>query len=211
MHGPMRERIAAVISLVVVFPLLPPTATMGILNSPRHAWPSCCSARSASGTTICGTACSTTACSTMAPMAPRSAAAATNSRPSKFGPRSATNSDPGARVRLSVATAPYGRSSPANRPPSAVAASLNVRFIRPPPCSCGHPEITLRFAPIAETAPRLAVDLVILMALAPDQHDVLCASFVEGRADGRAAVVNDAHAAGLDALDDGAGDGLRIL
>ncbi len=54
MHGPMRDRIAAVISLAVVLPLLPPTATTGTENCARHAWPSCCRARSASATTICG-------------------------------------------------------------------------------------------------------------------------------------------------------------
>ena len=43
---------------------------------------------------------------TSAPIAPRCAAAATNSPPSNFGPRSATNSDPAAIVRLSVDTAP---------------------------------------------------------------------------------------------------------
>ena len=49
------------------------------------------------------------------------------------------------------------------------------------------------------------------MPLARDQHDVLRTGFVERRADGLAAVVDDAHAARLDALDDGAGDDLRIL
>ena len=52
----MRDRIAAVISLAVVLPLLPPTATIGIENSARHACANCCSARSASATTICGSA-----------------------------------------------------------------------------------------------------------------------------------------------------------
>ncbi len=101
----MRDKMAEVISLAVVLPLLPPTATMGMVKSARQARPNCCSARRASGTTTCGSACGT-ADSTMAPMAPRAAAAATKSRPSKLGPRNATNSEPTPKVRLSVATAP---------------------------------------------------------------------------------------------------------
>src|ERR1700721_1346140 len=128
MHGPMRSRMAAVISLVVVLPLLPPMATMGMANSARHVWPSCCSARSASATTTCGsacgTACPTTPCSTIAPMAPRA-----------------------------------------------------------------------------------AVDLVVLVALARDQHDVPRLSCLEGRADGLAAVVDDARVARFDAINNGPGDG----
>jgi hypothetical protein len=44
--------------------------------------------------------------STSAPTAPRAAAAAAKSAPSKFGPRSATNSAPAFSVRLSVDTTP---------------------------------------------------------------------------------------------------------
>src|ERR1035438_4502058 len=77
--------------------------------------------------------------------------------------------------------------------------------------SCGYPEITLRFAAVAEAAPRRAVDLVILVTLAGDQHDVACAGLLEGRADGFAAVMDDARGMHPDAAADGAGDGLGIL
>src|SRR5580700_8772460 len=107
MQRPLRDRMAAVISLAVVLPLLPATATTGRVNSARHAFASSCSARSVSGTTTCGRS-QDTARSTRAPMAPREEAAATNAAPSKFGPRSATNSAPGLNVRLSVDTTPYG-------------------------------------------------------------------------------------------------------
>src|SRR5260370_38945408 len=78
-----------------------------------------------------------------------------------------------------------------------------------PPGSCGRPEIALRFAPIAEAAPRLAVDLVILVTLACDQYHIPCLRFLECRADGFAAVVNDPHVARRDAAEDGAGNGFR--
>ncbi len=105
MHGPMRDKIAAVISFAVVLPLLPATPTMGSVNWPRQVSASRCNAAKASGTTTCGRE-SVTARSTTAPIAPRAAAAATNSAPSKFGPRKATNKEPGASERLSVDTAP---------------------------------------------------------------------------------------------------------
>src|SRR5258706_8875740 len=40
------------------------------------------------------------------------------------------------------------------------------------PGSRGHPEMALRLAPIAETAARRAVDLIILVTLARDQHHI---------------------------------------
>ena len=101
----MRDRIAAVISLAVVLPLLPATATTGKVKSARQRLASSCSARSVSGTTTCGNGAGV-ARSTSAPMAPCAAAACTNAAPSKFGPRSATNSAPGFKVRLSVETQP---------------------------------------------------------------------------------------------------------
>src|SRR5882724_12047289 len=102
--------------------------------------------------------------------------------------------------------------------PRSTRAPLCLPWSRPliascaqPPCSRGRPEMALRFAPIAETAPRLAVDLVILMTLACDQYHIPRLRFLECRADGFAAVVNDPHVARCDAAEDGAGNGLRIL
>ena len=64
---------------------------------------------------------------------PRAAAEATNSLPSKFGPRSATNSAPALKVRLSVETMAYGRSSPIKCPPTALAAACKERLMRRSP------------------------------------------------------------------------------
>ncbi len=142
MQAPLRDKIAAVISFAVVLPLLPATPTMGRSNSARQAIASCCKARKASGTTICvsGTGIRR---STNAPAAPAACAAATNSAPSKFGPRSATNSAPGCNVRLSLDTAAKLRSAPlaapalavplVSVPPTACAASCRVRFMPPLP------------------------------------------------------------------------------
>src|ERR1700677_1103619 len=117
--------------------------------------------------------------STRAPTAPRASAAAAKSAPSKFGPRKPTNSAPAGSVRLSVETAPKGRSSPMSGTPRTHAASSRVRFM-PRPLSCRDPENSLRLDPIAEAAARGAVDLVILVALAGDEHDVGGAGAVEG-------------------------------
>ena len=67
---------------------------------------SSCSARSASGTTICGSAPRHRALDHGADGAARRGRLRRTRAPSKFGPRSATNSAPGISVRLSVDTAP---------------------------------------------------------------------------------------------------------
>ena len=48
-----------------------------------------------------------------------------------------------------------------------------------------------RLAPIAETAARRTVDLIVLMPLAGDEHDVGCGGLAERRGDRRAAIVDD--------------------
>jgi hypothetical protein len=54
-HEPKRERIAPMISLVVVLPLLPVTPITGIENWRRHSRANSDSAASGSATTTCGT------------------------------------------------------------------------------------------------------------------------------------------------------------
>src|SRR5258708_432968 len=210
MQRPMRDMMAEVISLAVVLPLLPATATTGNVKSARQLLASPCSARSVSGTRTCGNA-PGVARSTRAPMAPCAAAAWTKAVPSKFGPRNATNSAPGFSVRLSVETQPKGRSSPMSSPPATLAASRNVRFILPLPASCRRSQQALRFAAIAEGAARFTVDLVVLMALARDQDQIDRLCFLQGGGDGFAAIVYHAHGAGFDALQNVARDRLRIL
>src|ERR1700730_16274831 len=80
-----------------------------------------------------------------------------------------------------------------------------------PSGSCRHSEIALRFAPVAEAAPRVAVNLIILVTLAGDQYHIARLRFLECRVDGVAPVVNDACGARFDAAHDGASNGLRIL
>jgi hypothetical protein len=100
---PERSRIAAIISLTVVLPLLPATPTMGIENCARQAAADPDRAAWVSGTTICGNGRSTRV-STTAPAAPAVSAAATKSLALNLGPRSATNNSPALSVRVSVDT-----------------------------------------------------------------------------------------------------------
>ncbi len=100
---PARSRMAAVISLTVVLPLLPATPTTGIEKRARQAPAELLSAVWVSATTICASA-DATGVSTTAPAAPALAAAATKSFALKRGPRSATNNSPVFSVRVSVDT-----------------------------------------------------------------------------------------------------------
>ncbi|MNJ64192.1 hypothetical protein D3C77_601350 [compost metagenome] len=65
---------AEIISLVVVLPLLPVTATTGKVNCARHAAPMRISAMRVSPSTSCGSLASGTACATTAAHAPRPSA-----------------------------------------------------------------------------------------------------------------------------------------
>ena len=86
-----------------------------------------------------------------------------------------------------------------------LAASLKVRFIAAAR-SCRCPQMAQRFVPIAEAAARRAVNLIVLMSLAGDEHHVGRAGFVERRGDRFAAIVNHPHAVRLDAIGDAADD-----
>ncbi|MNX57775.1 hypothetical protein D3C86_885980 [compost metagenome] len=65
---------AEIISLVVVLPLLPVTATTGSVNRARQAAPMRISAARVSPTTNCGSPASGTGCATTAAHAPRACA-----------------------------------------------------------------------------------------------------------------------------------------
>ncbi|KAG0730829.1 hypothetical protein G6F65_023077 [Rhizopus arrhizus] len=65
---------AEIISLVVVLPLLPVTATTGSENCERHAAPMRISATRVSPSTSCGSLASLTGCATTAAQAPRPSA-----------------------------------------------------------------------------------------------------------------------------------------
>ena len=169
MHGPRRDRMAAVISLAVVLPLLPATPTIGMREFARaRRAASCCSARSASATTICGRAARATGRSTMrADGAARARPRPTKSAPSKFGPRSATNSAPAASVRLSVDT-------DAVRPILADAAGRRraLRRIAERALHAAAPRLRSASRRSLKLRRVVAVDLIVLVSLAGDQHHV---------------------------------------
>jgi len=125
---PACPRIAAVISLAVVLPLLPATPTSGPRKCARQARAARSSAAWVSGTMICGSFTGRSA-STSAPAAPRASAAARKSWPSNLGPLSAMNSCWAVSVRESLTTSVYAASLPDSRPPQARANSASVRFM----------------------------------------------------------------------------------
>ena len=184
----LRDRMAAVISFAVVLPLLPPTPTIGIEKSSRHARASCCSAlqrvrrlRSAAART------SATLRSTMAPTAPRACAAATKSAPSNVRPAQ-RDEQRARRQRAAV-----GRHH-AVRPVLADQASCHrARRVLQAALHARGPQDPARLLPVAENAARGAVDLVILMALAGDEHHILADRLLERGGDRRAAIVNDSR------------------
>ena len=95
-------------------------------------------------------------------------AAATKSCAVEFGPRSATNSSPAASVRLSLETAPYARSAPTSRAAGRLRRILQGALHAAAPEACATPR-----SPIAEAARRIvAVDLIVLVPLAGDEHHV---------------------------------------
>ena len=125
MHGPRRDRIAAVISLVGGLAVAAAHRHDGDRKSARQACASCCSARSASATTICGSATAGTARSTMAPTAPRAARAGDEIRAVEF--RSAQRDEQRPRhQRAAVGRHRRNRAGPRRSavPPSVCAASL---------------------------------------------------------------------------------------
>ena len=164
----MRDRIAAVISLAVVLPLLPPTADDRHRRSSRQRLRQLLQRAKRVRARGSAAARTGTARSTSAPTAPRAARCGDELRAVEV--RAAQRDEQRARRRACgcrVDTTPYGRSSPI-RP-------ICRRALVPPRAryaSCGRPEIPQRLAAIAEAAARLAVDLVILMPLAGDEHDV---------------------------------------
>ncbi len=105
--GPIADSAARSISLVVVLPTLPVTATTRPRNRARPARPSACSAAKVSATcsrrgSPRSAAGSRSGSCTSAAAAPRASAPATWSWPSPVPLTSATNSSPGATVRLSI-------------------------------------------------------------------------------------------------------------
>ena len=102
--GPWVRKIAAVISLTVVLPLLPVIPTRSRSRKRlRHAAASSPSARTGSRARMNGIG-SSGARSTRAAAAPRRQASPMKSCPSNLGPRTATNNAPRETVRESVPT-----------------------------------------------------------------------------------------------------------
>ena len=101
---PARSRMAAIISLTVVLPLLPATPTTGIEKCARQAAAELLSAAWVSVHDDLRQRPIARGVSTTAPAAPAVSAAATNSLALKRGPRSATNNSPALSVRVSVDT-----------------------------------------------------------------------------------------------------------
>ncbi|MCY1237529.1 hypothetical protein D9M72_502310 [compost metagenome] len=111
-------KIAAIISLTVVLPLLPVTATAGSVNWRRQPAPSSPSARRVSGATMAGTPASTSRLTSTA-AAPRATTSAMKSCASKRSPLRATNRSPGSTLRLSVCTREnFTAPSPQTRAPA---------------------------------------------------------------------------------------------
>ena len=138
--GPMVRKIAAIISLTVVLPLLPVTAT-GRRSWKRllHAEASRPNEHTESRTRMKGTGTSG-ARSTRAAAAPRRTASAMKSCPSKLGPRTATNSAPCGIARESVPTPRNVTSPPAARASSAAAASPSrISITAAPPARAAPP------------------------------------------------------------------------
>ncbi len=119
---------AAVMNVVVVFPLVPvtPTTVRSRVGSPWIAWLTGPSASRTSSTTMVGIP-QSPARDTIAATAPAPAAAATKSWPSRSKPGMAANREPGSTRRLSCVT-PVGRTSgsPSTRPPESRASSASV-------------------------------------------------------------------------------------
>ena len=125
-------RIAAIISLTVVLPLLPVTPMTGMANCARQKWPAWPSAVRVFGTRIAGSVQPGGSCSAItAAMVCELASCGKKSWPSKCSPRRATNSAPGAALRLSVVR-PSKTASPApvkRAPVSAIASCASAARI----------------------------------------------------------------------------------
>ena len=125
--SPDSARIAAIISLTVVFPLLPVTPITGISKRLRQCSANCPSATVVFSTTRPGREVDSAERLTTA-AAPAWRASATKSDPWKCSPSKATNSAPGSNVRVSVDTDVTSTSAPVNLPPitSAISFKLNM-------------------------------------------------------------------------------------
>ena len=131
-------RMLASISLLVVLPLLPVTASSGRSKRARQAAASAPSARRVSATANSGRPLAATAATagwlrassaTSAATAPRSRAVARNSCASYFTPRRAMNSSPARTLRVSVETPMKAALSPTRRPCTAAAAPLRSSWM----------------------------------------------------------------------------------
>jgi len=98
-----RAKIAAIICVVVVLPLLPVTDISASENCARQHAATRPRPNRVSATISCGTA-TGSSCSTISATAPRWHASRANSWPSKRGPRNATYRAPACNVRVSVDT-----------------------------------------------------------------------------------------------------------
>ncbi len=129
-------------SLVVVLPLLPVRARIGMPRARRCSRASCWRAASVSGTSsVPGTSAATCGSSTTAAAAPAASAAAAKTLPSKVAPRSAKKIAPGTMCRESVTT----RGWAVNRSYRVDVVSMSLRLmpesvsrpvprrVRPPP------------------------------------------------------------------------------
>ena len=206
---PARSRMAAVISLTVVLPLLPATPTTGIENRARQAAAELLSAAWVSATTICASG-DATGVSTTAPAAPALAAAATKSLALKRGPRSATNSSPALQRARVGGHAGVGAIGALERAAAGL-REIGQRAAHAAPPARDRQRVRDHLL-VAERPALAAVDLVVLVALARDQHHVGRLRIGERIADGARAIELDAkRLAGGNARGDVRGDALRRL
>ncbi len=115
-------KIDAIISLTVVLPLLPVTATSGSENRLRQPRASAPSASRVSGTISAGTCQPSGKRVASTALTPRAATSGKKSWASNRSPFSATNNSPAAAVRLSVLI----RSNPAAPSPNTVAPGISA-------------------------------------------------------------------------------------
>ena len=163
------RRIDASISLTVVLPLLPAMTITGIPNRPSPVRRQRAERREriGDGDQVAGQRARRDPRRPRAATAPRSNAAATKSWPSKRSPASATKRSPGASARVSVVTRSKRTLAPTAWPGDGAGGGRGVH----------HPALHRASAAAATSASekcaRVAVRfLIILVALAGDEHDV---------------------------------------
>ena len=186
------RRMAAIICVTVVLPLLPVTAISGSLNWERQPVASAASASLASATSRPGRPAAASRDSAspwhMAATAPLALAWASKSLASKRSPRSATNRSPGSSVRVSVCTrlketapalTPLWVSASTRRAPTSqglICCNVIISFIAMPLLCGGRNPISQRATHMIQIGKGQALAcqlLIVLMTLAGDQQHVM--------------------------------------